>query len=55
VGYDPAFGARPLKRAIERYLADPLAKELLAGGYPENSTIDVDAASNGEGLIFGTA
>jgi ATP-dependent Clp protease ATP-binding subunit ClpB len=55
VGYDPIFGARPLKRAIERYLADPLAKELLAGNFPENSTIEVDAASNGEGLIFHTA
>jgi len=51
-GYDPIFGARPLKRAIERYLGDPLAKELLAGSFPEGATIAVDAAPNGEGLVF---
>jgi ATP-dependent Clp protease ATP-binding subunit ClpB len=31
VGYDPVFGARPLKRAIQRYVEDPLAKQILAG------------------------
>jgi ATP-dependent Clp protease ATP-binding subunit ClpB len=51
-GYDPAFGARPLKRALEKHLADPLARELLEGSYPEGSTIQVDSAPNGEGLIF---
>ncbi|HYF47879.1 MAG TPA: ATP-dependent chaperone ClpB [Planctomycetota bacterium] len=55
VGYDPVFGARPLKRAIERHLGDPLAKELLGGTYAEGTTIEVDAASNGEGLVFKTA
>jgi ATP-dependent Clp protease ATP-binding subunit ClpB len=54
VGYDPVFGARPLKRSIERYLSDPLAKELLAGSYPEGTTIEVDSAPNGEGLVFTT-
>ena len=53
-GYDPVFGARPLKRAIERYLSDPLAKELLAGHFPGGAEIEVDAASNGEGLLFST-
>ena len=33
VGYDPAFGARPLKRAVQSYLQNPLAKELLSGAY----------------------
>ncbi|MCY3020249.1 MAG: ATP-dependent chaperone ClpB, partial [Planctomycetota bacterium] len=53
-GYDPVFGARPLKRAIERNLSDPLAKELLAGSYADGTTIEVDAAPNGEGLVFAT-
>ena len=55
VGFDPVFGARPLKRAIERHLADPLAKELLAGRFAEGTQITVDAASNGEGLMFTSA
>jgi ATP-dependent Clp protease ATP-binding subunit ClpB len=54
VGYDPVFGARPLKRAIEKHLSDPLAKELLASRFAEGTTISVDAAPNGEGLVFAT-
>ncbi|HEY3320818.1 MAG TPA: ATP-dependent chaperone ClpB [Planctomycetota bacterium] len=54
-GFDPVFGARPLKRAIEKHLGDPLAKELLGGSFTEGTTIEVDAASNGEGLIFSAA
>jgi ATP-dependent Clp protease ATP-binding subunit ClpB len=54
-GFDPVFGARPLKRAIERYLGDPLAKELLSNSYPDGAVIKVDAASNGEGLVFSDA
>jgi len=52
-GYDPVYGARPLKRALERCLADPLARELLAGRYAEGSTVKVECAPNGEGLVFG--
>ena len=52
IGFDPVFGARPLKRAIERYLGDPLAKELLGGQFTEGASIQVDAAANGEGLVF---
>jgi ATP-dependent Clp protease ATP-binding subunit ClpB len=51
-GWDTVYGARPLKRALERHLADPLARELLAGAYGEGSTIKVDCAQNGEGLMF---
>ena len=40
-GYEPAFGARPLKRAILKGLQDPLAEELLAGGFGNGSTIKV--------------
>jgi ATP-dependent Clp protease ATP-binding subunit ClpB len=49
-GYDPAFGARPLKRAIQRLLQNPLAMALLQGEYGEGDTIRVDAV--GEGLEF---
>jgi ATP-dependent Clp protease ATP-binding subunit ClpB len=41
-GYDPTFGARPLKRVIQREIADPLALALLEGRYPEGSTIRVE-------------
>ncbi len=39
VGYDPAFGARPVKRAIQNYIENPLAKKLLAGSFGENAVI----------------
>jgi ATP-dependent Clp protease ATP-binding subunit ClpC len=42
-GYDPANGARPLRRAIERYLEDPLAEELLRGNINKNETVEVGA------------
>ena len=41
-GYDPAFGARPLKRVIQKMVGDPVAIALLSGKYPEGSTITVD-------------
>jgi len=50
VGYDPDFGARPLKRAIQRELQDPLALKLLVGEFQEGETIYVDRGS--EGLTF---
>ena len=42
VGYDPVYGARPLKRAVQRYLADPLAEKLLAGEVANGATVHVD-------------
>lgn len=42
VGYDPTFGARPIKRAIQRHLQDPLALALLEGRFGEGSTVHVD-------------
>ncbi len=42
VGYDPVYGARPLKRAVQRYLQDPLAEKLLEGGVPDGSTVKID-------------
>jgi len=50
-GYDPVFGARPLKRVIQRSLQDPLAQGLLAGDILDGSTVKV--TSGPEGLIIG--
>jgi len=47
VGYDPDFGARPLKRAIQRELQDPLAYKLLAGEFKPGDTIRVDRGPDG--------
>ena len=44
-GYDPAYGARPLKRSIQKFLENPLAQEILAGRYAPGDTVLVDAAS----------
>jgi len=50
VGYDPDFGARPLKRVIQREVADPIALSVLQGEYREGDTITVDASP--DGLVF---
>jgi ATP-dependent Clp protease ATP-binding subunit ClpB len=49
-GYDPMFGARPLKRAIQRRLLDPLAMRVLEGEFREGDRIVVDV--DGDGLKF---
>ena len=49
-GYDPAFGARPVKRAVQTWVENPLSKELLAGKFAEGSSIKVTAGSNS--LLF---
>ena len=49
-GYDPMFGARPVKRTLQRYLVNELSKEILAGQVDRNSTITVDA--DAKGLVF---
>ncbi len=51
-GYDPTYGARPLKRLIQHEIQDPLAKELLAGNVREGDTVTVDA--EGGALTFRT-
>jgi ATP-dependent Clp protease ATP-binding subunit ClpB len=50
-GYDPVFGARPLKRVIQRALQDPLAEMLLAGDVKDGDTIPVSAGT--DGLLVG--
>jgi ATP-dependent Clp protease ATP-binding subunit ClpB len=47
VGYDPRYGARPLKRAIQRYFENPLAMKVLEGAFAEGETIAVDLDENG--------
>ena len=43
LGYDPVYGARPLKRVIQRYLVDPLARSLLQGDFAAGDHVRVDA------------
>jgi len=49
-GYDPVYGARPLRRAIERYVENPLSSKILSGDYKEGDTIIVDLV--GDELCF---
>jgi ATP-dependent Clp protease ATP-binding subunit ClpB len=48
VGYDPVYGARPLKRAVQKYLQDPLAEALLKGEILDGSTVKID---DGDGAL----
>ena len=52
VGYDPLFGARPIKRAIQTYLENPLAKEIISGKFFEDSTIKISKKSDEACLEF---
>jgi len=45
-GYDPVYGARPLKRAVQKYILDPLSMEILEGKVREGQRIKVDAAND---------
>ena len=51
-GYDPEFGARPVKRAIQHYMLNDLSKKLLAQEVDRNKPIIVDADGKGDGLVF---
>ncbi len=51
-GYDPAFGARPLRRSLQRYVESPLAQKLLEGTFSAGDTIIVDLDSDEKGLVF---
>jgi ATP-dependent Clp protease ATP-binding subunit ClpB len=52
VGYDPLFGARPVKRAIQSYVENPLSKELLTGRFKEESRIQVNYDKATDALTF---
>ncbi len=51
-GYDPAYGARPFKRTLQRAVQDPLALMLLEGKFMEGDTVLVDISMGGEGLVI---
>jgi ATP-dependent Clp protease ATP-binding subunit ClpB len=51
IGYDPAYGARPLRRAIQKHIQDPLAVKILQGEFREGDTIRIDA-DPGAGFLF---
>ena len=51
-GYDPAFGARPLRRALQKHVESPLSVKLLAGEFSEGDTIIVDVDDLKENLVF---
>jgi ATP-dependent Clp protease ATP-binding subunit ClpB len=53
VGYDPVYGARPLKRAVQRYLQDPLADLILRGAVKDGSTVRVDEGDGALALVVG--
>jgi ATP-dependent Clp protease ATP-binding subunit ClpB len=52
-GWDPQYGARPLKRAIQRHLEDPLARKVLAGEFPPGTRVVVDVGPTGDLAIAG--
>jgi ATP-dependent Clp protease ATP-binding subunit ClpC len=51
-GYDTAFGARPLNRALQKFVESPLSKELLAGKFKPGTTVEVDVDEKGEATTF---
>ena len=51
-GYDPAFGARPLRRAVMKYIEDPFAEEILKGSYPQGSIIRANYDKEKAELVF---
>ncbi len=51
-GYDKTFGARPLKRAMQKYVEDPIAEEILKGTVKDGTLVKVEVAGNGAELLF---
>src|SRR3989442_6580785 len=51
-GYDEHFGARPLKRAIQKYVEDPLSEKILVGEFARGDEVEVDVAPDKERLGF---
>ncbi|MSR07876.1 MAG: ATP-dependent Clp protease ATP-binding subunit [Gemmatimonadetes bacterium] len=51
-GYDEQYGARPLKRAIQRYVEDPLSDKILTGDFSNSDEIEVDVSPEGDKLVF---
>jgi ATP-dependent Clp protease ATP-binding subunit ClpC len=51
-GFDPAFGARPLRRALQKYVESPLSISLLSGEFQTGQTIVVDVDPENDNLVF---
>jgi ATP-dependent Clp protease ATP-binding subunit ClpC len=51
-GFDESYGARPLKRAIQKWIEDPLSEKILLAEFAKGDEIDVDVAADGEKLEF---
>jgi ATP-dependent Clp protease ATP-binding subunit ClpB len=51
-GFDPVYGARPMKRAIQRYIQDPLAIKILEGDYKDNQRVQVDYVEGSDNLTI---
>ncbi|MBS1903409.1 MAG: ATP-dependent Clp protease ATP-binding subunit [Bacteroidetes bacterium] len=51
-GFDKQYGARPLRRAMQKYIEDPIAEEILKGAVKEGTIVKVDVATNGAELLF---
>jgi ATP-dependent Clp protease ATP-binding subunit ClpB len=54
-GFDPVYGARPLRRLVQSAIGDQLARALLSGDIHDGSAVVVDAAADGEGLLVRSA
>lgn len=54
-GYDPVFGARPLKRALQKYVEDPIAEEMLKGSFKDGNIMLIDHEDDVDGLKFSPA
>ncbi|RJP23613.1 MAG: ATP-dependent Clp protease ATP-binding subunit [Candidatus Abyssobacteria bacterium SURF_5] len=52
IGYDPAYGARPLRRAVQLHVEDPLSEEILRGNIPDGSEVLIEPDEKGERLVF---
>jgi ATP-dependent Clp protease ATP-binding subunit ClpB len=54
-GYDPAYGARPLRRLIQTEIGDALARQIIAGEVADGDVVMVDRDKSGTGLTLSTA
>jgi ATP-dependent Clp protease ATP-binding subunit ClpA len=54
-GFDPAFGARPLRRAIQKHVESPLSVELLSGKFKDGATVMVDVDAENNKVVFQTS
>jgi len=51
-GYDPNFGARPLKRILQKHIESPLSVEILAGNFEHDDKVKVDLSEDGKQIVF---